>query len=157
MSEASLRLASAWWAPGSSKPRLGPSELGEFFLLIEVESLAQLDRAFSTVSPRTEPIESIPAAVNHSVCDLRSALFRDFPDEQRTPEHLARNPQGKLPVLELEDASFLAGDHLTIADCTLWAALQFMGFFGIDAAAGHPNVLRCKQQFAERPSTKLPA
>jgi glutathione S-transferase len=166
--------------------------------------------------------------------------------EQRTPEHLARNPQGKLPVLELEngsflteslpiieyleelhpepvlvgstpeerarvrnierlvdtgvlmpgaravhatnsplglpaspavakpaletvestlvqvdgilaDASVLAGDHVSIADCTLWAALQFMGFFGIDADAGHPTVLRWKRQFAERPSTKLPA
>lgn len=166
--------------------------------------------------------------------------------EQRTPEHLARNPQGKLPVLELEDGSFLteslpiieyleelhpepvligstpeerarvrnierlidtgvlmpgaravhatnsplglpanpavakpaleavesvlaqvdgmladapfaAGHHVSIADCTLWAALQFMGFFGIDADAGHPNVLRWKRQFAERPSTELPA
>jgi glutathione S-transferase len=27
--------------------------------------------------------------------------------EQRLPEHLARNPLGKLPVLELEDGSFL--------------------------------------------------
>jgi glutathione S-transferase len=165
--------------------------------------------------------------------------------EQRAPEHLARNPQGTLPVLELEDgsflteslpiieyleelhpepvligstpeerarvrnierrvdtgvlmpgaravhatdsplglpanpgvaktaletaeraleqidgiladASFLAGDRVTIADCTLWAALQFMEFFGIDATPGHANVLRWKRQFAERPSTKIP-
>jgi glutathione S-transferase len=27
--------------------------------------------------------------------------------EQRSPEHLARNPMGKLPVLELDDGSFL--------------------------------------------------
>lgn len=27
--------------------------------------------------------------------------------EQRTPEHLARNPAGKLPVLELDDGTFL--------------------------------------------------
>lgn len=27
--------------------------------------------------------------------------------EQRSPEHLARNPRGKLPVLELDDGSFL--------------------------------------------------
>jgi glutathione S-transferase len=27
--------------------------------------------------------------------------------EHRTPEHLARNAQGKLPVLELEDGCFL--------------------------------------------------
>ena len=49
--------------------------------------LAQLDRAFSTVSSRTEPIESIHAAVNQSVCGLRAALYRDFPDEQRVCGH----------------------------------------------------------------------
>jgi glutathione S-transferase len=166
--------------------------------------------------------------------------------EQRKPEHLARNPQGKLPVLELDDGSFLteslpiieyleelhpepvmigdspqerarvrsierivdigvlipgarcvhatnsplglppnppvakahlehventlaqidgmladrsfvAGDRVSIADCTLWAALLFMGFFGITADAGLPKLLRWKQQFGERPSTQLPA
>ena len=65
------------------KLAFGLSELGEFFLVIEVEGLAQLDRAFLTVSTRTEPIESIHAAVNQSICDLRSALYRDFPDPQR--------------------------------------------------------------------------
>lgn len=65
------------------KLALGPSELGEFFLVIEVEGLAQLDRAFLAVSERTEPIESIHAAVNQRICDLRSALYRDFPDRQR--------------------------------------------------------------------------
>jgi hypothetical protein len=65
------------------KLALGPGELGEFFLVIEVEGLAQLDRAFATVSERTEPIESIHAAVNQSICGLRAALYRDFPDPQR--------------------------------------------------------------------------
>jgi len=65
------------------KLALGPPELGEFFLVIEVEGLAQLDRAFLAVSERTEPIESIHAAVNQSICELRSALYRDFPDRQR--------------------------------------------------------------------------
>ena len=51
--------------------------------MIEVEGLAQLDRAFATVSPRAGPIESIHAAVNQKVCDLRAALYRDFPDAQR--------------------------------------------------------------------------
>ena len=39
------------------KLAFGPAELGEFFLVIEVEGLAQLDRAFTTVSARAGPIE----------------------------------------------------------------------------------------------------
>ena len=165
--------------------------------------------------------------------------------EQKTPEHLARNAQGKLPVLELEDGSYLneslaiieyleelhpepalignsaeerarvrslerlvdvgvlmtgaravhatnsplglpanppvakdaleglertlgyvdgwlgetpfvAGESVTIADCTLWGALNFMGFFGIDPTPGFENVQRWKREFAERPSTTPP-
>jgi glutathione S-transferase len=166
--------------------------------------------------------------------------------EQRSPEHLARNPQGKLPVLELDDGStiaeslpiieyleelhpepvmigetpeerahvrsieriadlgvlipaarcvhairsplglpanpevakdslesvhrgmalldeglatspFLAGDRVTIADCTLWGAVTFAGFFGIEIDDGHPNVQRWKRDFFGRPSAQLPA
>jgi hypothetical protein len=69
------------------KLALGPPELGEFFLVIEVEGLAQLDRAFRSVSERTDPIESIHAAVNQKICDLRSALYRDFPDPHRVRGH----------------------------------------------------------------------
>ena len=65
------------------KLAFGLPELGEWFLVIEVRDLAQLDRAFSSVSTRAEPIESIHAEVNQKVCDLRSALYRDFPDAQR--------------------------------------------------------------------------
>jgi len=65
------------------KLAFGVPELGEFFLVIEVEGLAQLDRAFATVSTRSDPIESLHAAVNQNVCDLRAALYRDFPDAQR--------------------------------------------------------------------------
>ena len=57
----------------------------------------------------------------------------------------------------LERAPFVAGDRVSIADCTLFSALFFQGLFGIDADAGHPNVLRWKQEFAKRPSVKLPA
>jgi glutathione S-transferase len=35
--------------------------------------------------------------------------------EQKSPEHLARNPFGRLPVLELDDGSFL-GESLVIID-----------------------------------------
>jgi hypothetical protein len=65
------------------KLAFGPAELGEFFLVIEVEGLAQLDRAFTTVSARAGPIEGLHAAVNQKVRNLRAALYRDFPDPQR--------------------------------------------------------------------------
>jgi hypothetical protein len=62
---------------------LGPDDLGEFHIAIEVEGLAQLDDAFREVSARAEPIEELHARVNQVVTDLRFALYRDFPDPHR--------------------------------------------------------------------------
>jgi hypothetical protein len=73
----------ASWRLARRKLALGPAELGEFFLVIEVEGLAQLDRAFATVSTRAGPIEGLHAAVNQQVRNLRAALYRDFPDPHR--------------------------------------------------------------------------
>ena len=63
---------------------LAPPELGEFHVQIELTGLAQLDEAFSVVSARAEPIEELHAAVNQVARNLRFALYRDFPDPQRT-------------------------------------------------------------------------
>ncbi len=62
---------------------LGPRELGEFHILIEVRDLAQLDEAFGEVSKRSAPIEELHAAVNQAACDVTFALYRDFPDPHR--------------------------------------------------------------------------
>ena len=62
---------------------LGPSSLGEFHVVIEVEGLAQLDSAFSEVSKREGAIETLHHAVNRRACDVQFALYRDFPDPQR--------------------------------------------------------------------------
>ena len=62
---------------------LGPDSLGEFHVVIEVEDLAQLDRAFQDVSMRSGPVESLHAAVNQFAEDLTFALYRDFPDQDR--------------------------------------------------------------------------
>ena len=62
---------------------LGPSELGEFHVTIEVRDLAQLDLAFGQVSTRAGTIEELHAAVNQSARDVTFALYRDFPDPQR--------------------------------------------------------------------------
>jgi glutathione S-transferase len=85
-----------------------------------------------------------------------------------SPLGLPANPAIAAPALEtvesvlaqldtvLAERSLLAGDRVTIADCTLWAGLQFMEFFGLDVDADYPNVLRWKKQFSKRPSTKFP-
>jgi len=62
---------------------LGPDGLGEFHVQIELEDLAQLDRAFQHVSTRAGPVEGLHAAVNQQVQHLTFALYRDFPDPQR--------------------------------------------------------------------------
>ncbi len=61
----------------------GPSELGEFHVVISVQSLAQLDNAFGAVSPRSGELERLHARVYSAITDVRFALYRDFPDPQR--------------------------------------------------------------------------
>lgn len=62
---------------------LGPPELGDFHVMIEVKDLAQLDMAFDHVAERSEPTESFHFGVNSLVQNVRFALYRDFPDQQR--------------------------------------------------------------------------
>jgi len=62
---------------------LGPRELGEWHLMMEVKDLAQLERAFSNVASRREPTEGFHFAVNSQVHDLQFALYRAFPDPMR--------------------------------------------------------------------------
>src|SRR5688572_28591467 len=73
----------ASWRLTRRKIAFGPAEHGEFLLVSEVDGLAQLDRAFATVSTRAGPIEGLHAAVNQQVRNLRAALYRDFPDAHR--------------------------------------------------------------------------
>lgn len=62
---------------------LGPPQLPEFNLIVEVESLAQLDAALNHVAARADPVEGLHHGVNARVRDLFFALYRDFPDPQR--------------------------------------------------------------------------
>lgn len=61
----------------------GLSELGEFHIAIEVRDLAQLESAFSVVARRSGEIEDLHRKVYGAVTDFRSALYRDFPDNER--------------------------------------------------------------------------
>ena len=62
---------------------LGPPRLPEFHIVIEVEGLDQLDRAFGRVAARTDPVEGLHHAVNSLATDAIFALYRDFPDTVR--------------------------------------------------------------------------
>jgi hypothetical protein len=73
----------AGWRLTRRKLGLGPAELGEFHIMIEVRDLAQLDAAFARAAARREPVEGLHFAVNSMVKDARFALYRDFPDAVR--------------------------------------------------------------------------
>jgi hypothetical protein len=73
----------ASWRLGRRKLGLGPRELGEFHIMIEVNDLAQLEAAFARVAGRSEPIEGLHFGVNSLVEDAVFALYRDFPDPER--------------------------------------------------------------------------
>jgi glutathione S-transferase len=176
--------------------------------------------------------------------EIESVLVSLPEGEQKSPEHLARNPHGKLPVLEFDDGSFLteslaiieyfeeihpeppmlgtdprsrarvrslerlvdstvlgaiarivhatnsplglppvpeiaepereslpyalevvqdrmgdqpflAGDRPTVPDCTLFAALRFGGFFGIELDPRLTGLTRWLDDFSKRPSANL--
>ncbi len=72
------------WRLMRRKLGLGPSEMGEFHLMIEVTDLAQLDSAFASVSERAGDIERKHAQVNQQIRRVTFALYRDFPDPHRT-------------------------------------------------------------------------
>lgn len=61
----------------------GPESLGEFQIEIESEDLATLDRAFNEVARRSGELERMHAEVYTRATDLKTALYRDFPDPQR--------------------------------------------------------------------------
>jgi len=62
---------------------LGPAELLEFHIMVEVKDLAHLDGAFSRAAARTNPVEGLHHAVNSLVSKVKFALYRDFPDAVR--------------------------------------------------------------------------
>ena len=73
----------AGWRLTRRKLGLGPPQLGEFHLMIEVKDLAQLEAAFRQVASRREPVEGVHFGVNALVQNAQFALYRDFPDPFR--------------------------------------------------------------------------
>jgi hypothetical protein len=73
----------AGWRLARRKLGFGPSELGEFQLEIETEDMAQLERAFREVSRREGETEERHASVFSRIRNMRTGLYRDFPDPWR--------------------------------------------------------------------------
>lgn len=61
----------------------GPPDLGEFYISIAFEHLAQMDEAFFSAATRDEVVEPLHHEVYSRVKDFKSALYRDFPDAVR--------------------------------------------------------------------------
>jgi glutathione S-transferase len=72
----------------------------------------------------------------------------------------AENARGRLAAnLKVIDDrigknQFVAGSKPSIADCTLYAALDFADFAGITVDPAFTNVTRWRAGFAERPSAQ---
>ncbi len=71
------------WRLMRRKLGLGPSEFGEFHLMIEVNNLGQLDETFNLTSTRSGEVEGKHAFVNQKISSIKFALYRDFPDSNR--------------------------------------------------------------------------
>ncbi len=71
------------WRMTRRKFGFGPQELGEYHVTISTVSLDQLDNAFSLVATRDGEIERLHGNMYRHVTDLKSALYRDFPDKVR--------------------------------------------------------------------------
>ncbi len=61
----------------------GPSELGEFHVVIETRDMGQLEQAFQRAATRDHEVEPLHRAVYAMVKDAQFALYRDFPDPGR--------------------------------------------------------------------------
>ena len=62
----------------------GPDFLPEFHVSIAFKDLAQLDEAFHRTAVRDPEVEELHREVYSRVKDFRSALYRDFPDPERS-------------------------------------------------------------------------
>lgn len=95
----------------------------------------------------------VAGRVARIVHNTRSPL----PDVTENPV-IAEQARAELPRVlrllddEVGDRPFLAGDHPTIADCTLFGAWEFGRLFGVDFDPGLANLHRWHEAFLTRPS-----
>lgn len=73
---------------------------------------------------------------------------------------LAEDARAALPIAlgtldeRIADHPFVAGPAPTIADCTLFAALNFGRFFGVELDPTYTHIARWFEEFGQRPSVQ---
>jgi len=75
------------WRLTRRKLGLGPKELGEWHLMIEVHDLRQLEEVFRRMAARGDPEEGLHHGMNSLVTNATFGLTRDFPDPFRQRGH----------------------------------------------------------------------
>lgn len=84
-----------------------------------------------------------------------NAFFADLGPQSEAGGQLSSNIfQNKLAIMDAEIGTnaFVAGDRPTVADCTLYSALDFAAKFGLTVPDNLTNLLRWQKSFASRPS-----
>jgi hypothetical protein len=71
------------WRLTRRKLGLGPKELGEWHLMLELRDLSQLEAAFQRMAGRADPVEGLHHGMNALVTNATFGLTRDFPDPGR--------------------------------------------------------------------------
>jgi len=117
----------------------------------------------------TTPLERARAREAERICELGvlgnvGTIFQNthpfFAQRVKQSAEAAENARGRLQnALRVLDArlatrKFVAGDSPTIADCTLFAALDFAAFGGVEIAPACGNVHRWYEGFKQRPSAQ---
>jgi len=80
-----------------------------------------------------------------------AARFKQSPDAAENAKTRLANTLKVLDAI-IERKPFVAGDHPTIADCTLLAAMEFAEFAQAPVDASAKNVHRWYEEFKKRPS-----
>lgn len=151
--------------PHGSLPLL---ELGDGTPLSESEAIIEYLEELHPEPPmigRT-PLERAKTRRLERLCEiavlLRAARFvhatlAQLPGATPKPA-LAEWAKSELPrgldVLEREVGEFVAGERVSVADCTLFAAFEFARLADLKLETGHPRLGAWYERFGQRPSAK---
>jgi glutathione S-transferase len=80
-----------------------------------------------------------------------------FPPRPEVAELFRARLEEVLPLVEsrLTAAPFVCGEQPTVADCTLWAALGFGRFGGVEVPERYASIARWRESFAARPGGRV--
>jgi hypothetical protein len=71
------------WQLMRQKLNLASDRFRDFIIEIEIDDLAQLDKAFRLTGSHDEDIASLHRAVHDLIANIDFALYRDYPDPER--------------------------------------------------------------------------